>query len=584
MPGGVLRTLSHLASVSAKGEAGSYMRSLRINVRIVVLLAVLFLVSLMLNIGWSHYAQMSQAEKELLEKSQIMSKQMLAVWDFTDLNQAKIDTDADGSYNFKGIYCVIAGKGINALFTRDTDYIVRYIKPNPRNRADCPDDFETKAIESFEANKSEYYAITAYEGQDVFRYVLPVYMKSSCLSCHGGPAGELDITGHEKEGLALGDFGGAISIIMPIHSYMSGIESNIFYQSIYFFLVILTVIIIIYVAITHLITRPLRQLEHAAEQIESGCLSVDVSGINATGEMRDLALRFQSMAAQLDILYNDLESQVEDRTEQLKKINQILDKQKVALVKANVRLKEENRYKSEFLAMVSHELRTPLTAIIAFTEIWEKSADYANGGEKDAVREVKENGQRLLHMVNNVLDMAKSEAGKNELCIETVDMVDLIYAVDGTLGFLAAKKHIAYRSHVSSDTPLIRADGVKLRRIVENLGSNAIKFTPTGGTVSVEVTYGDQAHNMLIAVKDSGVGIRKEDIPKVFKRFTQAGEASYKQMSGSGLGLAVVKEFAKAHGGYVELESVYGKGSVFKVWIPVEIVEWGEHDENNDCR
>lgn len=187
-------------------------------------------------------------------------------------------------------------------------------------------------------------------------------------------------------------------------------------------------------------------------------------------------------------------------------------------------------------------------------------------------------------MVNNVLDMAKSEAGKNELCIETVDMVDLIYAVDGTLGFLAAKKHIAYRSHVSSDTPLIRADGVKLRRIVENLGSNAIKFTPTGGTVSVEVTYRDQAHNMLIAVKDSGVGIRKEDIPKVFKRFTQAGEASYKQMSGSGLGLAVVKEFAKAHGGYVELESVYGKGSVFKVWIPVEIVEWGEHDENNDCR
>lgn len=584
MPGGVLRTLSHLASASAKGEAGSYMRSLRINVRIVVLLAVLFLVSLMLNIGWSHYAQMSQAEKELLEKSQIMSKQMLAVWDFTDLNQAKIDTDADGSYNFKGIYCVIAGKGINALFTRDTDYIVRYIKPNPRNQADCPDDFETKAIESFEANKSEYYAITAYEGQDVFRYVLPVYMKSSCLSCHGGPAGELDITGHEKEGLALGDFGGTISIIMPIHSYMSGIESNIFYQSIYFFLVILTVIIIIYVAITHLITRPLTQLEHAAEQIESGCLSVDVSGINATGEMRDLALRFQSMAAQLDILYNDLESQVEDRTEQLKKINQILDKQKVALVKANVRLKEENRYKSEFLAMVSHELRTPLTAIIAFTEIWEKSADYANGGEKDAVREVKENGQRLLHMVNNVLDMAKSEAGKNELCIETVDMVDLIYAVDGTLGFLAAKKHIAYRSHVSSDTPLIRADGVKLRRIVENLGSNAIKFTPTGGTVSVEVTYGDQAHNMLIAVKDSGVGIRKEDIPKVFKRFTQAGEASYKQMSGSGLGLAVVKEFAKAHGGYVELESVYGKGSVFKVWIPVEIVEWGEHDENNDCR
>lgn len=464
------------------------MRSLKINIRIVVLLVALFLVSLLLNVAWSHHAQISQAEKEMLEKSQIMSKQMLAVWDFIDVNQETIDTDADGSYNFKGIYCVIAGKGINALFTRDTDYMVRYVKANPRNSADYPDDFETAAIAAFDAGATEHYAITTYEDQDVFRYVIPVYMKQSCLSCHGEPAGEVDVTGHAKEGLALDDFGGAISIVMPIQSYMSGIEGNIFYQSGYFFVIMLALIVVIYVAISHLITKPLTQLENAAEQIESGHLDVDVSGINASGEMKDLALRFGSMAKRLDTLYNDLEGQVEDRTERLKEANRILDEQRSELEKANVLLKEENQYKSDFLAMVSHELRTPLTAIIAFTDLWEKSAERANDPEKDAVREVKENGQRLLHMVNNVLDMAKSEAGRSELCIEEVDMVDLVEAVDGTLGFLAEKKRIAYRSRVHANTPLIKADGVKLRRIVENLGSNAIKFTPPQGAVSVDVS------------------------------------------------------------------------------------------------
>jgi signal transduction histidine kinase len=467
---------------------------LGIRFKITVLLVMLLVVAVSADIIWSNWSQTNQAEKEMLEKTKILDQEMHAVWDFIDINQKRIDTDANGEYNFKNIYCAVAGKSVAKLFMRENDYEVRYVSETPRYSAASPDEFEAAAIQIFndDFQSGEYYGITTYEGRDVFRYVSPLYIKESCLACHGDPKGEIDVTGHAKEGLRLGDLAGVTSIIMPINLYMEGIKANIWQQAAYFTAVLTTLIVIAYVAITYLLRR---------------------------------------------------------------------------LEKANLRLQEESQYKSDFLAIMSHELRTPLTSILAFTEIWEKNASPDDKGGLEAVREVRENSGILLEMINNILEAARFEAGKTELHREWVDMVDLLSTVEVIIGPLAERKGLDFATKVAADVPLIYADWEKLRRIVENLASNAIKFTQPGGRVDIDVER--DGTEILMRVSDTGIGIREEDTQRLFQKFMQLDQSAQRRYRGSGLGLAVVKELTDAHGGWVEVFSLHKQGSTFSVHIPI---------------
>ncbi|MDR3053085.1 MAG: DUF3365 domain-containing protein, partial [Coriobacteriales bacterium] len=232
-------------------------KNVKIQFKITILLIVLLVIAVMLNVVWSSNSQRRQAEKEMLEKTQILDQEMRAVWDFIDINQARIDTDSNGEFNFKNIYCAIAGKSVASLFMKENDYLIRYVSFTPRYSSAYPDEFETQALTSFEADAAtvEFYDITTYEDRDVFRYASPIRVKESCLSCHGEPAGELDITGHEKEGLRVGDLAGSMSIVMPVDLYMESIQQNIIQQSIYFFLVMAAIVTVAYVAISYLVRR-----------------------------------------------------------------------------------------------------------------------------------------------------------------------------------------------------------------------------------------------------------------------------------------------------------------------------------------
>jgi signal transduction histidine kinase len=270
-------------------------------------------------------------------------------------------------------------------------------------------------------------------------------------------------------------------------------------------------------------------------------------------------------------------------------------------------LQSESQYKSDFLAIMSHELRTPLTSILAFAEICEESDEALSEKDKAAIREIKENGYVLLHMVNNILEVARIDAGKTELTCEWVDMVDLLSTVETSIQPLANKRQIRFETQVSSSTPLIYADWEKLRRILENLVSNAVKFTQRGGSARAEVcfvareplaqksatqslaartrdsesepTERPRLGEIQIRVSDTGIGIRECDIPKVFEKFTQLDKSSHRRYNGSGLGLAVVRELTEAMGGFVEVESMFKKGSTFTVRIPIDEKEW---DNNED--
>lgn len=547
------------------------MKKMKLRGKTSIVLVVLLVASVALNVIWSDYTQRTQARAEMLEKARILSSEMSAVWEFMDMNQTRIDTDSDGSYNFKGLYCAIAGKSIAKILERDTDYIIRYTNLEPRKKASMSDDYESEAIREFkDGSSTEKYGIETYNGQRVFRYVTPIYLNESCLDCHGDPAGELDVTGYPKEGMEVGDLIGVASIVMPIDIYLSGVDGNVVRQVGYFSLIIIMVILAVYLLITHVITRPLAEVEKAVDQIERGDFEVNLDGIKADGEIRDLAVKFDSMARQLQTVYDNLEGQVKLRTSQLESANNMLEEQHSQLVRINAELQAENQYKSDFLAMMSHELRTPLTSIIAFTEIWQKEQVDRSESEVAAVKEVKENGQLLLQMVNNILEMARVEAGKSNLSLEPFDMMDLIGLVERSLGFLAERRSISLATLVHPDVPIINADWEKIRRIVENLASNAIKFTRRGGSVHIEVGYQKETERLSIAVTDTGIGIKEEDLPFIFERFTQSDKSSNRRYGGSGLGLAVVKELAEMHGGTVEVKSVYKQGSTFTVWIPAK--------------
>jgi signal transduction histidine kinase len=227
-----------------------------------------------------------------------------------------------------------------------------------------------------------------------------------------------------------------------------------------------------------------------------------------------------------------------------------------------------NRHKSEFLANMSHELRTPLNAIIGFSEVLLDPALRVSEEERmQFLTDVLSSGKHLLGLINEVLDLAKIEAGKMELQIETSLLQDVVEAVSNTMRSLAVKKSIYLR--VDSDERLapFPMDGARVKQVLLNLVGNAIKFTPEGGKVWIRT--GGKNGFVCVEVGDNGPGIAAEDQERIFLEFQQAGSEAGKPQ-GTGLGLALAKKFVEMHGGKIWLESEVGKGSRFFFTLPTQ--------------
>lgn len=527
-------------------------------------------VTLIANTLWSSSMLTLRSESEMLEKSRIIAAQMESSWDFVSFNQRRIDTDSDGMYNFKGIYCALAGQSISKLFEAKTGYVIRHVSETPRNPWFAADEFEQKAFEAFRNGKDEYFEITTYQDEDVFRYVAPLMMQEACASCHGGPAGEIDVTGYPKEGIAIGSVAGAIDIIMPIDLNLMNVRSTLYQQNGYTLIVTAGLMIILYISLSSLVTRPLSRLAAAAKRMDVGDFGRQVERRGAAREVVELSDSLNAMAEQLRGVYESLEEQVKDRTAQLHEANTILEEQRLQLEEANRLLKEESNYKSDFLAIMSHELRTPLTAILAYTEMWQEAARGADEHETLAVREIYENGQLLLQMINNILEAAKIDAGKLVVHKESLDLRDLMAIIRTSAKPMADRKGVSIDVRVDNNVPVIDADPEKMRRIVENLTSNAIKYTDSGGRVFIGASLSPDDGFVDIVVADNGAGIPEKLLPHIFEKFVQVDATAERRYGGSGLGLAVVRELVAAHGGSISVSSKLGEGSTFTVTLPAE--------------
>ena len=258
----------------------------------------------------------------------------------------------------------------------------------------------------------------------------------------------------------------------------------------------------------------------------------------------------------------------------LKDSNRYLMRQHAALRQAdeeilqvNRQLEKSNRYKSEFLANMSHELRTPLNAILGFSEILLDLTMNLTAGERtEFLRNIHSSGQHLLGLINDILDLAKVEAGKMELHPEPLQVVDALHEVTAILEPMARQQGLRLTTMGTAEP--VAADRSKFKQVLYNLLSNAIKFTPPPGKITVVIK--DTADQIVVSVHDTGIGMKPEDLPKLFREFEQIDGSYTRRYQGTGLGLALCKRFVEMHGGRIWAESQFGTGSTFTFTIPRE--------------
>jgi signal transduction histidine kinase len=230
-------------------------------------------------------------------------------------------------------------------------------------------------------------------------------------------------------------------------------------------------------------------------------------------------------------------------------------------------LEAASRHKSEFLANMSHELRTPLNAIIGFSEVLnERMFGELNEKQEEYLKDIYASGQHLLSLINDILDLSKVEAGRMEL--EVTDF-DLPSAIDNALILVrerASRRGIRLGRAIDNRVAMIRGDERKVKQVLLNLLSNALKFTPEGGRIDVRAAINDGMAE--ISVADTGVGIAPEDQEAIFEEFRQVGTAD-KKVEGTGLGLALSRKFIELHGGRIWVQSQPGKGSTFTFTLPI---------------
>jgi PAS domain S-box-containing protein len=239
-----------------------------------------------------------------------------------------------------------------------------------------------------------------------------------------------------------------------------------------------------------------------------------------------------------------------------------------ALEQENRRMHEANRLKSEFLANMSHELRTPLNAIIGFAELMFKGkVGPVSGDHKEYLGDILNSSRHLLELINGVLDLAKVESGKMEFRPELLDLRKVLDEIRDILRGFASAKRIRIETRVDPAAASAVLDASKLKQVLYNYLSNALKFTPEGGLVTMR-TVPEEGGRVRIEVQDTGIGIRREDVHRLFVEFQQLDTGTAKKYAGTGLGLALTKRIVEAQGGGVGVSSEPGAGSTFWAVLP----------------
>lgn len=352
---------------------------------------------------------------------------------------------------------------------------------------------------------------------------------------------------------------------IPINTILSEVNSTQF-VAISLSALALLLALVVAVLLTRSIVRPILKLSQVADSVRQGNWDITVPNTGSKDEIGHLAAAFDAMLRELKSVYGSLEARVTVRTAELEATN-------LKLSEAQRKAEGASRAKSLFLSNMSHELRTPLNVIIGYAHSILAMPHMFNNVQLQEVHRpylklIEDNGHYLIGLINDILDLSKIEAGRLELICTTVELSEIFRGVLATATGLLKDKPVQLRPDYPEDLPLVWVDAIRVRQIILNLFSNAIKFTATGSvTLKAEVT----GVWLSISVIDTGVGIPEEARATIFERFRHV--SLNKEIEGTGLGLDISKQLSQMHGGDLTFDSIVGKGSRFTFTLPIATPE-----------
>ena len=357
----------------------------------------------------------------------------------------------------------------------------------------------------------------------------------------------VEVSGEEKKL-------GHVTVILSEDRYHAFLEQEITSLILSGLLLLSVITVLTYLSLNRLILTPIKSIEEGARIIGEGNLNYHIN-VKSEDEIGRLARAFNAMTNNLKLSRDEtedykkhLEEKVEVRTKELRE--------------AYEKLKELDNLKSEFFANISHELRTPLTLILAPLESMKQGEVGSFTGEQiDFIDIMHKNTLRLLRLINNLLDFSKIEAGKMKISFEKQDIAKHVASMVESAIPSAEKKGIDLILETDKDIQPIYFDREKVEKIFFNLLSNALKFTPKVGKITVEVRDKDDV--VSVSVTDTGMGISKKDQGRLFNRFAQVDASSHREYEGTGIGLALAKELTELHKGRIYVNSTVGEGSTF---------------------
>lgn len=411
---------------------------------------------------------------------------------------------------------------------------------NPEN---APDDFERSALEKFEAaNIQDAVKIEKIGAESFYRYIAPLYIEAACLKCHS------------HQGYKVGDIRGAISVTVPMQSALSMISSGRRGMILASSATIGILMIVLFVMMKELVIRPVNELKTGIKEFSGGKRS-KTSAVSTGDELEDLSNSFVEMSETVSEYHKDLENRVQEATQSLEQ--------------ANKRLTELNEKKSDFIAKISHELRTPMTSI-------KGAMDYItariskDGKSSDEIIEfldvIKNNADRLIRMVNDTLDLERIESGMFDLHYSQVDLLSLVKEVIISFQSISGEKNITFKIMAAPEM-YIDADEDRIRQVLINLISNALKYGPRDSEIHIIIKESDDFLN--VSIRDEGPGIPREVREKIFDKFYTIGKRH-----GTGVGLAICKGIVEAHEGEINVVSEPQSGyNTFYFTLPKKAME-----------
>jgi signal transduction histidine kinase len=265
-------------------------------------------------------------------------------------------------------------------------------------------------------------------------------------------------------------------------------------------------------------------------------------------------------------------SELEEKREELEQLNRRLADSNRELEVANAKLREVAELKEEFLAVTTHDLRSPLAVISGVISFFSSGRlGELTPEQQNMVSMMERNTHNLIELVNDLLDSAKIESGTLHLDLAPTELPALVGEICEAMGTVAGERGVTVDCRFPDDLPKITADRAKLRRVLVNLVSNAVKFTPKGGRV--DISGGREGGMVRVQVSDTGVGVTPEDLPHLFDKYEQGSSRAPRREKGTGLGLYITRQLVELHGGEINAASEVGKGSTFSFTVPIAEVD-----------